>query len=294
MTQVMLDRQPTRLHPRHSRVAVLREARYADHAQPAGLVEVLRSAGHEVTVVDPQAVGPGRRQHRLRDVVNSADVMVARGRSDAVLAVLRAAAEVGVPVLDPAEAVARVRDKVAMANVLRRAGVPTPATFIAPTEMLAARVPPAAYPLILKPVFGDNAEGLKLVMSQRELRLLNWPDRIALAQSHIPGDGVDLKVYAIGNHLTAVHKPSPINPCTLAGARPADLDDRLAHLARTCGRLFGLSLYGVDCLDTPSGPVVLEINDFPNFTAVPDANRLLADHVLATARSHAGSARRSA
>jgi ribosomal protein S6--L-glutamate ligase len=229
----------------------------------------------------------------MAEVMNWADVVVARGRSDAVLVALRAGADAGVPVLDPAEAVAGVRDKVAMAKVLRRAGVPTPATFVAPKEMLVARVPLTAYPLILKPVFGDNGGGLEVVMTRRELQLIDWPERPALAQSFLPTDGVDLKVYAIGNQLSAVHKPSPITPCARTGAWPAVLDDGLANLARTCGRLFGLSMYGVDLLDTPSGLVVVEVNDFPNFTAVPDANELLAGHVLGAVQPRARRGRTS-
>jgi ribosomal protein S6--L-glutamate ligase len=60
--------------------------------------------------------------------------------------------------------------------------------------------------------------------------------------------------------------------------------DSVAELARTCGRLFGLTVFGVDCLETSHGPVVIEVNDFPNFTAVPGADVLLARHVLAAAR----------
>ncbi len=83
--------------------------------------------------------------------------------------------------------------------------------------------------------------------------------------------------------MFAVRKPSPITPCRLATAEPARLVDRLADLVRTCGRLFGLSLFGVDCLETPAGPLVMEVNDFPNYTAVPDADQRLASHALGAA-----------
>ena len=54
-------------------------------------------------------------------------------------------------------------------------------------------------------------------------------------------------------------------------------------LARRCGKLFGLELYGVDCLQTDAGTVVIEVNEFPNYTGVPGADEKLADYVLACA-----------
>ena len=43
--------------------------------------------------------------------------------------------------------------------------------------------------------------------------------------------------------------------------------------------------YGVDTVETAEGVVVLEVNEFPNFTAVAGAAGALADHVLARAEA---------
>jgi len=63
----------------------------------------------------------------------------------------------------------------------------------------------------------------------------------------------------------------------------------LRSLARTCARLFGLRLFGVDCVVGPDGvPLVVEVNDFPNYRGLPqEANEVLADIVLARAASAA-------
>ncbi len=62
------------------------------------------------------------------------------------------------------------------------------------------------------------------------------------------------------------------------------LSQELVDLARRCRELFGLELYGVDCILTPDGPTVIEINEFPNYTAVPNADKRLADYVIQRAR----------
>ena len=48
---------------------------------------------------------------------------------------------------------------------------------------------------------------------------------------------------------------------------------------------FGLQAYGVDLLITPDGPVVVDVNAFPGFRSMPDADLHLVelvDGLLAT------------
>jgi glutathione synthase/RimK-type ligase-like ATP-grasp enzyme len=64
-------------------------------------------------------------------------------------------------------------------------------------------------------------------------------------------------------------------------AELVDLDARLRDIALKCGRACGLELWGVDVAMTPRGPYVIEVNDFPTYSAVPDAGAAIAQHVLA-------------
>lgn len=298
------------------RVLVLTERRYLTQPQPSGLLADLLRAGRgrvEVrlrglgasSVVGVGSARSGRADTagpvgagRPRDAgvaqdagvardVRWADVVVARGRSPQVLAALEDAEHLGVPVLDRASAIRSVVDKSVMAAVLERAGLPTPDTWAGPVAELARRVPAASYPLIVKPVDGDNGRGLRLVRDVDELVGCRWPEPQALVQTYLPGDGVDLKLYGVGERVWAVRKRSPFDPDPRAEgtrvhpeARQVALTSTLEELARACSAAFGLTLYGVDCLDTPSGPVVVEVNDFPNYSAVPCADAALAAHVL--------------
>ncbi len=67
-------------------------------------------------------------------------------------------------------------------------------------------------------------------------------------------------------------------------AEPVPLTPALRTLALDAARTFDLDLYGIDCALTALGPVVVDVNDFPNYVGVPDVGARLADHVLA----HAG------
>ena len=260
---------------------VLVEARYLAQAQPVGLIRTLREAGCRVTVTDPGAslldVGDTRWLEGL-------DLVVARGRSTDLLTRLSAAEAEGVTTLNSRRAIDAVVDKAHMATQLQAAGVPTPATWIGSIEQVRRNVPASAFPLILKPVFGDNCRGIVVVQTPAQLAALAWNEPCVIAQELLPSAGFDIKLYAIGERVWAVRKSSALHggagEATLLPLTPA-----WRELALRCGSLFGLQLFGVDCIDHQGELKVIEVNDFPNYSGVPEADLLLARHIENRARA---------
>ncbi|MGH8874379.1 MAG: ATP-grasp domain-containing protein [Acidimicrobiia bacterium] len=260
--------------------------RYRSHAQPAGLCDTLLRAGHDLEIIDPQ--------HRAQDLgdpgwLEGARLVVTRGRTPEALCLLAWAERLGVATINTRAAVAAVQNKGEMAAALAHRGLPTLPTLLGPPEWLAAELPASGYPYVLKPVLGDNARGLRVVGSALELAALPWLEGVALAQPYRPGDGYDLKLYVIGDQVWAVRKPAPRLEGTETGGVPGPpqqlpVTEELRWLALACGALFGLELYGVDCLEAEDGPRVVEVNDFPNYTGVPDADQGLASYVARRAR----------
>lgn len=253
------------------------------------MTAALRRRGHDVSTLDPDGLATEAGDDAwLRDL----DLVVCRGRSLALLCLLTWAESRGATTINRRAAIAGVHNKAEMAVTLAGAGVPVPRTFLGGPGQLADRVPGDCYPLILKPSFGDNCRGLRIVESRAGLARLEWPEPLALAQELLPSDGRDLKLYVIGGEVWSVRKPSPLRVRAGSGG-PAPPDSEcellpptpaLTELASRCGELFGLELYGVDCLETAAGPVVVEVNEFPNYTGVPGAGDRLADYVAARAR----------
>jgi ribosomal protein S6--L-glutamate ligase len=85
-----------------------------------------------------------------------------------------------------------------------------------------------------------------------------------------------VKLYAIGGEVWAVRKPSPLAP-NAAEPELMVVTDEARDLARRCGSLFGLELFGVDCVQSERGLSVIEVNDYPNYSCVPDAGVRIAD-----------------
>lgn len=166
---------------------------------------------------------------------------------------------------------------------LAGSGLPIPETYFATIEQLAKEIPAENYPIILKPIFGDNSRGLLVVNSAAELAAIDWPEPVALAQRYFKTDGYDLKLYGIGDQIWAVRKVSPFNATAdmdKAKEGLAEITPELTELGRSCGELFGLDLFGVDCIETETGTLIIEINDYPNYTNVPAANERLAEYVV--------------
>jgi ribosomal protein S6--L-glutamate ligase len=262
-------------------IGILVETRYRSQLQPAGLEQALRHAGHDVTVIDPQ-----RNATSLTDAhsyIDAFDVVVARGRSWEVLCLLSLAESRGIPTINPQSGVAAVHNKSLMAVALARAGVQTPSTFLGGAFAVAQACQEArAYPVVVKPIFGDNGSGLALARTAHDLLSIDTPYPW-LAQAFVP-DSCEVKVYGIGDDVWTVRRAARFAAHgTDVRTMPQPADANYCALARRCRDLFGLDAYGVDCIETPGGPVVIEVNEFPNYAGIADASERLADLVVSAA-----------
>lgn len=252
------------------RVALACEERYRSQAQPAGLATALLRRGAEVL----DAV----------DGLWGSDVVVARGRSEAVIETLELAEARGVPTVNTSGAVRNVVDKAVMHERLSRAEVPMPEYWIGGWPALAVELAEVPHPLVVKPVKGDNCRDVHVVPDGAALAKLAFAYDDAVVQRYVPNDGFDLKLYGIGQQVWAVRKPSPLRPDLLTGPTPMATTSQHASLACRCALAVGLDLFGVDCIDTPAGLLVIEINDFPNYSGLHGVDDFLAEYVLSRAR----------
>jgi ribosomal protein S6--L-glutamate ligase len=225
----------------------------------------LEAAGCSVPLVVPDA-------DRVCEIPSESppwDAVLSRGRDLAGLGILAAASALGVIAINTPQSIELVRNKVAMHAVLQEHGLPLPKTW-----------------------FAADASGLSLLTCPQDVDLLpalEGTRSLYLAQEFLETDGWELKLYGIGNRVWAVRKPSPVSfpepgPAVERPKKEAaelvDLDAQLRDIALTCGRACGLELWGVDVAMTPEGPYVIEVNDFPTYSAVPGAGAAIAQHVL--------------
>jgi ribosomal protein S6--L-glutamate ligase len=213
--------------------------------------------------------------------------VLARTRNRAGLAMLRSAVRPGVTVLTPPDPITTVRDKPRTAQVLAARGIATPTTWLVDSPALLRQVPADRFPLLLKPHAGDNARGIVLVRDVAELDDLEWNDSMVLAQEYVEAGAVDVKVYAAGAHVWAVRRPSPLvlpGRTVPSGMQRVEVTPALRRIATAVAEAFDLSLFGIDVLETSRGPLVVDVNEFPNFTGIDEAVPTVADLVADATR----------
>ena len=239
-----------------------------------------------------ELVVPG--EDRLYDIADERppwDAAVSRGRDRGGLGMLTAAEALGVRAINHPAAIDLVRNKVAVQAVLRDHGMPVPRMWFAADARVFRAIPAGCFPLVVKPFDGHGSLGLALLTRAADVdslgEMVTEGRPLYLAQEFVETGGSELKLYGVGSRVWAVKEPSPVHfrgpgPAELVStdeAEPVELDAVLRDIALTCGRACRLELWGVDVAMTRQGPRVIEVDDFPTYSAVPNAGAAIARYV---------------
>jgi len=195
------------------------------------------------------------------------------------LGVLHAAREAGVMVWNDARAIERCVDKSMTSFLLARAGVPTPPTWAVESRDAAAAIvarEAAGSPLVLKPLFGSQGRGLRLVHAPDDLpepdavRGVYYLQRFA----GVERDGYrDFRLLVSRGRVVAAmarHSPDWITNVK-QGGRPVAVaaTEDMRDLAVRAAAAVGAAFAGVDILYDGDGRLtVLEVNSMPAWSGL--------------------------
>jgi tetrahydromethanopterin:alpha-L-glutamate ligase len=208
------------------------------------------------------------------------------------LAILHALRELGVPVWNDARAIERCVDKSMTSFLLARAGMPTPATWVTEQRAVAqaiVRRETVQGPLVLKPLFGSQGRGLKLIRGPQDLP---HPPQVAgvyylQRYAAVERDGFrDFRLLVSQGRVVAAmvrHAASWITNVK-QGARPMAVvaDAEIKALAVRAAAVVGANFAGVDLLYGADGrPTVLEVNSMPAWSGLQKVSRVRIASVLA-------------
>lgn len=243
------------------------------------LVEVyalLEAAGHRVSQSIPEEI-----LTRPDRVTVAADLYVVKSHTELAFSLAGVLHAAGARLLNPYASWAATQDKIVAAHYLASAGVPTPKSWVTADTALVAPMA-ARGRLIVKPHRGHRGAGVRIVHGPSELGSGELAAAPHIVQEHIPGPGRDLKLYVVGDDVFAVGKVFSADSFSRPGA-PVPVSDDVATLARRCGRVLGLGIYGLDVIESPEGPVVVDVNTFPGYKGVPGAAPLIARYITSYA-----------
>jgi tetrahydromethanopterin:alpha-L-glutamate ligase len=195
------------------------------------------------------------------------------------LGVLHALAKLGVVVWNDARAIERCVDKSMTSFLLAQAGVPTPPTWtmesLPVTRALVEREAPSG-PLVLKPLFGAQGKGLRLIRRPEDLP---GPEDVAGVyylqrfQSNGAQDFRDYRLFVLRGRVIAamMRRASTWITNVKQGGQPLAIapDPKMDRLAIAAAEAVGAEIAGVDVLVAAGGaPTVLEVNSMPAWSGV--------------------------
>jgi ABC-type multidrug transport system ATPase subunit len=240
------------------------------------LLEILRGWGIEVetgiaeeVVLRPASFGC---QHDLYILKSHADLWLS------MAGILHAQ---GAHILNPYLACLASHNKISADQSLKAADIPIPNSWLT-GDLSRLRALTEERALVIKPHTGGRGRDVFVVQNGRDLAAVPEPRQPLLVQEYVPGN--ELKVYVIGDAVFGIRK---IVEDGEARRVVAPISHAVHSIALQCGEVFGLGLYGLDVIEGPDGPVVIDVNYFPSYKGVPGAASLLSEYIVdyATLRS---------
>ena len=195
------------------------------------------------------------------------------------LGILHALGDLGVVVWNSARAIERCVDKSMTSFLLARAGVPTPRAWtIESAEAARALVEREAPrgPLVLKPLFGAQGKGLRLIRSPADLPSSEAVAGVYYLQRFVPlasEQFEDYRLFVVRDRVVAamMRRASTWITNVKQGGRPIAIapDPKMERLALAAASAVGATIAGVDIMIGMEGaPTVLEINSMPAWSGL--------------------------
>jgi tetrahydromethanopterin:alpha-L-glutamate ligase len=195
------------------------------------------------------------------------------------LGILHAVGDLGVMVWNDARAIERCVDKSMTSFLLARAGIATPPTWAVESRAAATAIVAREAgdgPLVLKPLFGSQGRGLRLIRAPDDLPEAAEVNGVYYLQRFVgvERDGFrDFRLLVSRGRVIAAmarHSPGWITNVK-RGARPVAVvaNEEMRELALRAAAAVGAAFAGVDvlfCAD--GGPTVLEVNSMPAWSGL--------------------------
>ena len=210
--------------------------------------------------------------------------------------VLHRLEDLGVYVINPAEAIERAVDKYYTSALLEDVGVRAPRTLV--TERFSEAMEgfeELGGDVVVKPLFGSLGMGMVRVsdrdMAYRVFRALEMTQSVYYLQEFIPHGNRDIRAFVVGERVVAsmlrVAEGWKTNISGGAVAKPYALEEELAELSTKASETLGLEYSGVDLLRSErDGEVyVVELNSTPGWQGLQTVTEeniagIIIDHIL--------------
>ena len=207
-------------------------------------------------------------------------------RMDVLYALQRA----GLYIVNPPQAIEHCVDKYDILAILQENGIPVPRT--ATTESLDEALKAfreLGGDVVVKPLFGSRGVGATRVndseVASTVFRAILFYHGVIYIQEFVNHGFSDIRAFVIGNSVVAamrrVAKSWKTNYSQGAKASGTRLEKTLEDLAVKSAESIDCKVAGVDILESPEGPVVVEVNSQPGWRCLQSVAKVnIADEII--------------
>jgi RimK family alpha-L-glutamate ligase len=196
----------------------------------------------------------------------------------------------GLLVINPAEAIEHCVDKYDILAILEDNGVPVPRTVATESVNEAVKAfNELGGDVVVKPLFGSRGIGATRVVDSEiastVFKAITFHHGVIYIQEFIPHGYSDIRAFVINNAVIAAMRRVSESWKTnySQGARPAPLklNKDFEELAVKSAKVVGCKVAGVDILEGPNGPVIVDVNSQPGWKGLQMVTKInVADEIV--------------
>lgn len=199
-------------------------------------------------------------------------------------------ARLGMTIVNPPLAIERSVDKYHALCLLEENGLPVPRTAVTENDEEALKCfHELGEDVVVKPVFGSRGIGSTRVsdpeIATRIFRALSFYNTILYLQEFVPHGFSDIRAFVIGENIVAAMQriAETWKTNVSLGAKPVSvkISTELENLAVKAAKVIGCKVAGVDILESPKGPVIVELNSQPGWRGLQSVTKTnIADEIV--------------
>ncbi|MGC8896556.1 MAG: RimK family alpha-L-glutamate ligase [Candidatus Bathyarchaeia archaeon] len=196
----------------------------------------------------------------------------------------------GFYVINPPEAIEHCVDKYDILAILEENGIPVPRTAVTENVDEALRAfDELGGDIVVKPIFGSRGIGSTRVrdaeIASTIFRNITFYHGVIYIQEFVHHGFSDIRAFVVGDRVVAAMRRIANNWKTnySQGAKPEPitLDETIEDLAVKSAKLIDCKIAGVDILESPRGPLVVEVNSQPGWRGLQSVAKVnIADEIV--------------
>jgi RimK family alpha-L-glutamate ligase len=180
----------------------------------------------------------------------------------------------GFYMVNPPTAIEHCVDKYDILAILEDQGVPVPRTLATESVNEALKAfNELGGDIVVKPIFGSRGQGatrvVDLDIADTIFKAITFHHGVIYMQEFVPHGYSDIRAFVIGNRVVAsmrrVAKGWKTNYSQGAKPAPAEISKEFEELAIKSAKAVGCKIAGVDILEGPNGPRIVDVNSQPGW-----------------------------